>query len=417
MTNETFADMTDEEKEQRKSVSSSYYFRIAKRMQIVMASLVAVMAIFIVVMFSTCRDEITVENLQYFLRYIDTRQAEKSATTDAIVYNDTESLVRFGVYKNALVVVGHDRVQIYDLTGEAILDINQSNAAPQLLTSEEYMLIYNIGGTTFQVYNSLSKEYEESLSYPISCAAVGDTGTFLVATRAMEYRSLVTVYNKKFEPVYRWYTPDKLVMAADFHDGDKEFLIAAIGTTTDGVVYSEIILCQTDKEEKKAQFRLQDEIIYRARYTKDGGYILIGGKAIYYYNAANERINTVSYAGFTPVMVDSNGTLTYFSLNKNIVGSNYEVTVTDDQGEILYLGLVNGEITKALLHEQALYLLFDRSVLRISLETGNQIEKEIPANCITVEALDRNTLMLCYAAETRIIDIETFFFGNEEENE
>ena len=379
-----------------------------------MFSLVIVMAVFMIAMFSVYRDEITVENLKYFLRYIDTRQAEKSATTDTIIYNDTESIVQFGVYKNGLVVVGYDRVQIFDLTGEAILDIDQSNSAPQLVSSDEYMLIYNIGGTTFQVYNSLSKEYEASLEYPISCAAVGDTGTFLIASRAMEYRSVVCVYNKNFEQIYRWYTPDKLVMDADFRDGDKEFLIAALGTTTDGICYTEIIVCETDTEEKKAQFRITDEIIYRARYTSDGGYILIGGKAIYFYNAAGEMIKTVSYSGYTPVMVGTNGEMTYFSLNKNIVGSNYEVTVTDDTGEILYVGSVSGEITTALLHGDALYVLMDRSILRISLETGNQIEKEITANCVSVEALDADTLMLCYAGETRIIDIDRFFFGEEE---
>ncbi|MBP3919855.1 MAG: hypothetical protein J6I50_11890 [Clostridia bacterium] len=394
-------------------INASYYFRIAKHFRYLMVALIGVLAVFLVVMFSTYRNEITIENMKYFLRYIDTRQAEKSATTNTIVYNETESIVRLGVYKNGLVVVGYDRVQIYDLTGEAILNIAQSNASPQLAVSDASLLIYNIGGTTFQVYNSLSKEFEASLEYPISCAAVGNSGTFLIATRAMEYRSVVYVYNKNFEQIYRWYTPDKLVMDADFRDGDKEFMIAALGTTTEGVCYTEIILCETDKEEKKAQFRIEDEIIYRVRYTSDGGYILIGGKAIYYYNAQGERINTVSYSGYTPTTVDTNGTLSYFSVNKNIVGSNYEVTVTDQTGKVLYVGTVYGEITKALLHENALYLLFDRSVLRISLETGNQIEKEISANCITIQALDKNTLMLCYANETRIIDIDQFFFGEE----
>ena len=88
--------------------------------------------------------------------------------------------------------------------------------------------------------------------------------------------------------------------------------------------------------------------------------------------------------------------------------------MTDDTGEILYVGSVSGEITTALLHGDALYVLMDRSILRISLETGNQIEKEITANCVSVEALDADTLMLCYAGETRIIDIDRFFFGEEE---
>ncbi len=407
--------MTDEKHAQPEDLGPAYYFRIAKRFRIVTFLLLGVMVIFITVMLSVNRDEITVENLRYFLRYIDTRQAEKSATTDTVVYGDTESIVRFGVYRNGLVVVGHDRVQIFDLTGEEILDINQSNAAPQLLTSDEYMLIYNIGGTTFQLYNSLSKEYEESYPYPIGCAALGDTGTFLVTTRSMEYRSVVNVYNRRFEQIYRWYSPDKHVMDAAFRDGDGEFVLATLGTRNDGICYAEIILCETDKEEKRAVFRIDDEIIYRARYTSDGGLVLIGGKAVYVYDREMQKISEISYGGYTPVMLGSTGELTYFTLNKNIVGSNYTVTVIDQRGEIVYSGDVQGEITSAVLHSDAMYLLFDRSVMRISLETGTQISRDIAPNCITVQSLDAKTIMLCYAESTRIIDIDSFFFGKTDE--
>lgn len=403
--------MTDEKNAPAENLGPAYYFRIAKRFRILTFLLLGVMVIFITVMLSVNRDEITVENLRYFLRYIDTRQAEKSATTDTVVYGDTESIVRFGVYRNGLVVVGHDRVQIFDLTGEEILDINQSNAAPQLLTSDEYMLIYNIGGTTFQLYNSLSREYEESYPYPIGCAALGDTGTFLVTTRSMEYRSVVNVYNRRFEQIYRWYSPDKHVMDAAFRDGDEEFVLATLGTRNDGLCYAEIILCETDKEEKRAVFRIEDEVIYRARYTSDGGLVLIGGKAVYVYDRDLTKISEISYGGYTPVMLGSTGDLTYFTLNKNIVGSNYTVTVLDSTGTVVYSGDVQGEITRALLQNDAIYLLFDRTVMRISLQTGEQIAKEIAPNCITVEALDDKTLMLCYAEQSKVIDIDSFFFG------
>ena len=403
--------MTDEKNAAASEVGAAYYFRIAKRFRIITYVLLAGMIAFIITMFSFNRDEITVENLRYFLRYIDTRQAEKSATTDTIVYGDTESIVRFGVYRNGLVVVGRDRVQIFDLTGEEILDINQSNAAPQLLTSDTYMMIYNIGGTTFQLYNSLSKEYEESYSYPIGCAALGDTGTFLLTTRSMEYRSVVLVYNKHFEQIYRWYSPDKHIMDTAFRDGDREFVIAALGTRTDGICYAEIILCQTDREEKRARFTIEDEIIYRARYTDDGGLILVGGKAVYVYDEELTLVSEISYGGYTPVMLGTDGKMTFFTLNKNIVGSNYTVTVLDDDGSIVYSGDVQGEITRALLTDNAAYLLFDRSIMRISLETGVQISREIDPNCITVEALDDATLMLCYGELTRVIDIDSFFFG------
>ncbi|MBO5670954.1 MAG: hypothetical protein J6S41_05330 [Clostridia bacterium] len=404
--------MTDN-KNPAENSGSEYYFRIAKRFRLVTYLTLVAMVVFIAAMFSLNREEITMENLKYFLRYIDTRQAEKSAATDTILYSDTASIVRFGVYRNGLTVVGNDRVQVFDLTGEEILDIRQSNASPQLLTSDAYMLIYNIGGTTFQVYNSLSKTYEESFEYPIGCAAIGDTGTFLVTTRSMEYRSVVYVYNKRFQQIYRWYSPDKYIMDADFRSGDEEFLLAALGTEKNGQCYTEIILCPTDREEKRAQFRLEDEIIFDAEYTDDGGFVLIGGKAVYVYDKHAELISTISFGGYTPVMIGSNGTHTYFTINKNIVGSNYSITVIDQKGDSVYSGDVSGEITAVLLHDDAVFVLFDRSIMRISLETGNQIVRDIAANCITLLGLNSRTLMLCYAQETKLIDIDAFFFGDE----
>ncbi len=393
------------------SEDSAYYFRIARRMRVIMVGLILCLAVFVVAMFSLNREEITVENLKYFLRYIDTRQAEKSAATDTIVYDEIDSILRFGVYKNALVAVGYDQVQVYDLTGEAIMDINQVNSTPILLTGDKYMMVYNLGGMTFQLYSSIAKEYEESFPYGIGVAALGDTGRFLVSTRTMEYRSVVYVYDKDFEQIYRWYTPDKLVMDAAFRPGDKEFIIAALGTDETGTGYAEIILCETDREEKRAQFRIPDEVIYSARYTEDGGYVLVGGKAVYYYDREHTLVGTVSYNGYTPTYVYTNGEQTVITINENIVGSNYRVIVTDAVGETVYDGTVSGEITEILLEEDALYLLMDRSLMRVSLETGNQISGEITANAISVLRLDADTLLLCYAKETRVIDIDTFFFG------
>ena len=143
--------------------------------------------------------------------------------------------------------------------------------------------------------------------------------------------------------------------------------------------------------------------------------MLVGGKAVYVYDSEMNLISTVSYGGYTPVMLDSIGELTYFTLNKNIVGSNYTVTVLDSTGTVVYSGDVQGEITRALLQKDAIYLLFDRSIMRLSLETGAQIVKEIDPNCITVEALDEKTLMLCYAELTQVIDVDSFFFGIEAE--
>ena len=79
------------------------------------------------------------------------------------------------------------------MQGDTLLSVSKTNSSPILLTSDKYILVYNAGGNSFQIYSTVSCLYEDTFDYAISCAALNDNGMFLVATKSREYRSVVHV--------------------------------------------------------------------------------------------------------------------------------------------------------------------------------------------------------------------------------
>lgn len=50
------------------------------------------------------------------------------------------------------------------------------------------MIVYDLGGNYYSVYNSLEKLSEKFTAYPIAAAAGTDNGMYAVLTRSAEYK-------------------------------------------------------------------------------------------------------------------------------------------------------------------------------------------------------------------------------------
>ena len=202
--------------------------------------------------------------------------------------------------------------------------------------------------------------HEDTFGYPISCAALNDNGMFLVATKSREYRAVVHVYDKDFNDIYHWSSPDKYVVAADIHINDKEFVIAAFGTTQTGEYYTEVLVCETGVEEKKAQFQIDNAMPLSVAYSANGGFVLLCDTGFYFYNASCELTQTVSFSGEIPIRAETSGDYSYYAMNKNVVGSTHDVTVLGDTGNVLFTGQIDGEISDSVLCTDAAYFLLER---------------------------------------------------------
>ncbi|MBS5734764.1 MAG: hypothetical protein KHW87_08725 [Clostridiales bacterium] len=401
----TSASLNTGEKTEKENEAYLHYAKQTKILRRVRVIAVIVLISFLVMMVVLFRDSITIENLQYFLRYLDTRQAQ-SDTISSIPY-DSSSVSDIAVYKGGLAMVDSASVSLYDLNGDVIMTKEAANTSPLISSGDTTFLVYNIGGNTVQMYNSLTCLFDQTYDNPISCAAVNNDGMFFVGTRSMEYRSVIDVYNKNFELIYQWFSPDKYLMCADLKDGGDALVTAAIYANEDGSSSAVVSVYRTNSEDVQSEITLTDQIPLSVHFQSNGGIVLITDRGLQFYDDALKLKNEVTYTGYVPVRAESFDEYSYFALNKNVVGSQHEITVTDRDGNVLFSKNVEGEITDCTRSGDMLYFLMERQLVCVSPRDGRVSKLDIDAGATAITATE-NDLLICRPGVTDVLSISTF---------
>lgn len=401
----TSASLNTGAKTEKENEAYLHYAKQTKILRRVRVIAVIVLISFLVMMVVLFRDSITIENLQYFLRYLDTRQAQ-SDTISSIPY-DSSSVSDIAVYKGGLAMVDSASVSLYDLNGDVIMTKEAANTSPLISSGDTTFLVYNIGGNTVQMYNSLTCLFEQTYDNPISCAAVNNDGMFFVGTRSMEYRSVIDVYNKNFELIYQWFSPDKYLMCADLKDGGDSLVTAAIYANEDGSSSAVVSVYRTNSEDVQSEITLTDQIPLSVHFQSNGGIVLITDRGLQFYDDALKLKNEVTYTGYVPVRAESFDEYSYFALNKNVVGSQHEITVTDRDGNVLFSKNVEGEITDCTRSGDMLYFLMERQLVCVSPRDGRVSKLDIDAGATAITATE-NDLLICRPGVTDVLSISTF---------
>lgn len=401
----TSASLNTGAKTEKENEAYLHYAKQTKILRRVRVIAVIVLISFLVMMVVLFRDSITIENLQYFLRYLDTRQAQ-SDTISSIPY-DSSSVSDIAVYKGGLAMVDSASVSLYDLNGDVIMTKEAANTSPLISSGDTTFLVYNIGGNTVQMYNSLTCLFDQTYDNPISCAAVNNDGMFFVGTRSMEYRSVIDVYNKNFELIYQWFSPDKYLMCADLKDGGDSLVTAAIYANEDGSNSAVVSVYRTNSEDVQSEITLTDQIPLSVHFQSNGGIVLITDRGLQFYDDALKLKNEVTYTGYVPVRAESFDEYSYFALNKNVVGSQHEITVTDRDGNVLFSKNVEGEITDCTRSGDMLYFLMERQLVCVSPRDGRVSKLDIDAGATAITATE-NDLLICRPGVTDVLSISTF---------
>ena len=223
----------------------------------------------------------------------------------------------------------------------------------------------------------------------------------------MEYRSVIDVYNKNFELIYQWFSPDKYLMCADLKDGGDSLVTAAIYANEDGSSSAVVSVYRTNSEDVQSEITLTDQIPLSVHFQSNGGIVLITDRGLQFYDDALKLKNEVTYTGYVPVRAESFDEYSYFALNKNVVGSQHEITVTDRDGNVLFSKNVEGEITDCTRSGDMLYFLMERQLVCVSPRDGRVSKLDIDAGATAITATE-NDLLICRPGVTDVLSISTF---------
>ncbi len=198
------------------------FFRRAKWLVIL------VITLFSLTMLLFFRDSINYENFLFLVRDLDAEyNADVDETGIGVTY-DADSQMVCRVFKKHLVMVDTTHINLYGLSGYAVFSYAHHYLNPAIAISENYFVVYDLGGYQFAVYNAVGELYQSKIyDYPITDISIAKDGTFAVVTKTDTYCSTVQVFDNRFERVASYNTM-RYVTKAILSENAGKILIASV---------------------------------------------------------------------------------------------------------------------------------------------------------------------------------------------
>ena len=188
--------------------------------------------------------------------------------TEASIAFDANEYNRFAVINGNLCVVSPEKLVSYKLSGKSTLNEAVLLRSPAISASKSRFAAYDLGGLNFYIATPEKLLYSGTSEAQILNISMNSSGDFTVVTDDDDCKSLVTVYNSKFEPVYKFHSSEKYIFDAAVSSGGKAVAIAAYGTT-DGNFNAELHLGKTGEDSFYATIPLGSSMPLDVTYRKD----------------------------------------------------------------------------------------------------------------------------------------------------
>lgn len=386
----------------------AYYATVSARYKIGQRVFSLLLILFLLVSIFANIKSITYGNFFYFVRDFGNAVDIESTNYETLTY-DVYQNQTFSLYRGGLAAVSPSNVSVFTATGRRTLRSRSDYVIPYAVCSDKYVLVYDMSGTSFSLYNSFSKVYTESFDNPISDAAISDSGVFALVTSSAEYKSVIQVYNKSIKPIGR-YSKDMFAIDVAIDSGGERMAVLYYsvgdgrGATT--VRVYDISERKNDSREPDEdrilcekvlpyEFPLACSFLDKGRMT-----VLTNSSATVLddlYNVYEEQ----RYNGeISAVYADESGAAV--ALKPGALNDLNKIVAFDSSGDLFYSDIVRESARQIEVCGKYIFIKSDTGALRVDSANGEEEKYECQAGRLLV--YDEDTAIVC--AESKAVYIK-----------
>jgi len=351
-----------------------HYHDIAFRLKMTKMALLIFLVGFILIGIITNPSELSIDSLSHLLRYIDIQNSEK---TQLFEFNiDMEDEARIEYYRDNIVVLKRNKLDIYDLNGKRIFSHTLTYSMPVLEISDKYVLAFDSGSNKMQIFNSFSRLYEYKNEYnevnPIYGAKITDKGNIVYISSEKGYKSVVTVMNSGFKEIYRCGFGDKYVFDADIDEDAKRLAVAAF-SGSNGDFLGEILLYDTETDENyEKRIVTEGEIPLIVEFNK-AGFFSIFENSLKIFDADYEKLEDYNFSHKRLEHFCFTSELAAAVLSEKTLGNEKNILIFNYSGELIYSQIINTDIINIKFSQDSgvLYFLTRKGIYRIDMQEKN----------------------------------------------
>ena len=375
----------------------AYYATVSARYKIAQRVFSLLLVLFLLIsIFANIRD-ITYGNFFYFVRDFGNAVDIESTNYETLAY-DVYQNQNFSLYRGGIAAVSPTNVSVYTATGRRTLKSRSDYVVPYAVCSDKYLLVYDMSGTTFSLYNSFSKVYTETFENAITDAAISNSGVFAVVSSSAEYKSVISVYNKNIKITGKYSKDLYALDVAIDADGERmAVLYYGIGDGRGATTVRVYDISQRkddgrepDEDRILAEKVLPYEFPLACSFLEKGRIaVMTDGSATVFddlYNVYDE--------------VDASGAA--IALKTGALNDVNKIIAFDSQGDILYNDIVRESANQIGVCGKYVFIKSDTGALRVDSASGEEEKYECQSGKLLV--YDEETAIVC--AESKAVYIK-----------
>ncbi|MBR2927245.1 MAG: hypothetical protein IKC31_06685 [Clostridia bacterium] len=196
-------------------VQNPYFEEISARLGTLQVVLYLCLFAFITVSFISNSELITYQNFYHFFQDLNASVLSGEVFSEEALTYPTDRQQDFSLYRGGLVVAGNRNLTVFSSSNKQSVSENLDNYQnPAVEGTGKYVLIYELGGTRYSLYNLHQQMHTGKTDFPITGAAVSESGSFALISASEQYTSVVSLYNDRFSLINR-YNKNGYVMDVD----------------------------------------------------------------------------------------------------------------------------------------------------------------------------------------------------------
>ncbi len=383
---------------------NKYYLKVSRRYLAVGVVFMLVLLLYIGAVTVFLGDYVTYDNLKYLAKDFSAMTLSADADFSKIVYNGSDDMT-LTYFRGGLAICDSDSYVYFDTGGNLLVEDRISYSSPVLAESDKYLMVYDVGGRNYAVYNQLTEIISRDTTGDIVAGDVADDGAFIVAYRSRETRYVVDLYSASFSRVMSIYKENYILDAAISPDGKRVVICSAVPSDTD--FNCEVEICRRGEAEP-VSVTTYEQTMPLDVYAMDNGFVMLCDNGIYFFDYGGNIISGTSFSGMSLKYADISDSTSAVVCSSSALGNENRIMVFDSvSGALIYDQNVSSRVTgiyASVNQRNALaYFTTPDSVMRIN--TDGVLDSHTPeSNVISVIPTQKGALACGEGAAYPIFD-------------
>lgn len=307
----TYEDMPLEEREDEE-LDNPVRKKSYSKKRIITVSII-ILLLFGIVFYAFNSDKLSVHNIANFFRYgVFNGQSDESFPLD--IKGESISAGNFMRMGQDICYSSDTKTQLLNNYGRTIFSAQHAFINPVLTINKDGALIYNLGGTGYQLIDKEGESFMEEMKDDILVADYSDSGVYAIVTESGGYLSKLYVYNEKHEQIFAYSFADYYVTSVSVNSSGTKAVVSGI-SALNGINISALYVLDFTKDTPLYFFELENNFIYEVEYITDKYACAIGRSSSYSLNTYNGELAATEYEGKALTAYDINKDTKTFSLS------------------------------------------------------------------------------------------------------